>query len=259
MDNILIGTSGYDYKEWKGTFYPQNLKRKDFLKYYSTQFNALELNSTFYNMPDQARLLSFYERSEGKLCFSVKANRLLTHEIDEDWKSAAEIFKNAVNVFHEKNCLSAVLFQFPQSFHYTRENRFYLSDLLKEFEDFPAFIEFRQAEWILESVFDGLKNRGVSAVFCDMPQSDTFFVFPEIYIRMHCRNRNAWYADESEKSTCSESSYSESELDSFIPVIKKAAAENKRMHIFFNNCSDCSGAVNALYLKKSCSIRQSFP
>ena len=67
MSDLLIGTSGYDYPEWKGVFYPEDLKRKDFLSYYATQFNALELNNTFYNMPTAERLLSFYERSEGRL------------------------------------------------------------------------------------------------------------------------------------------------------------------------------------------------
>ena len=49
MPNLLIGTSGYDYPEWKGVFYPEDLKRKDFLIFYATQFNALELNNTFYD------------------------------------------------------------------------------------------------------------------------------------------------------------------------------------------------------------------
>ena len=66
MSDLLIGTSGYDYPEWKGVFYPQDLKRKDFLSYYATQFNALELNNTFYNMPTPERLYSFFERSEGR-------------------------------------------------------------------------------------------------------------------------------------------------------------------------------------------------
>ena len=96
MDNILIGTSGYDYPEWKGVFYPPEVKRADFLSYYATQFNAVELNNTFYNMPTADRLLSFYERSEGKLEFSIKANRLLTHEIAPSWTNAAEDFRTAL-------------------------------------------------------------------------------------------------------------------------------------------------------------------
>ena len=61
-NEILIGTSGYDYPEWKGVFYPQDLKRKDFLQFYAAHFNALEVNNTFYNMPTAERLLSFNDR-----------------------------------------------------------------------------------------------------------------------------------------------------------------------------------------------------
>ena len=57
MPDLLIGTSGYDYPEWKGVFYPEDLKRKDFLSFYATQFNALELNNTFYDT------LTFYNVS----------------------------------------------------------------------------------------------------------------------------------------------------------------------------------------------------
>lgn len=102
MSDLLIGTSGYDYPEWKGVFYPEDLKRKDFLIFYATQFNALELNNTFYNMPTAERLLSFYERSEGRLNFSVKANRLLTHEIGADWQVAAGDFKEALKPLTKK-------------------------------------------------------------------------------------------------------------------------------------------------------------
>lgn len=65
-DNFLIGTSGYDYPEWKGVFYPDDLPRKQFLSYYASQFNALELNNTFYSMPTAERLQSLYQRTEGK-------------------------------------------------------------------------------------------------------------------------------------------------------------------------------------------------
>ena len=96
MNKILIGTSGYDYPEWKGVFYPEKIARKDFLLFYSTKFNALELNSTFYSMPTFERMESFLKRSEGRVNFSVKAHRLLTHDISSLWKTEAEVFKNAL-------------------------------------------------------------------------------------------------------------------------------------------------------------------
>ena len=165
MDNILIGTSGYDYPEWKGVFYPPVVKRADFLSYYATQFNAVELNSTFYNMPTADRLLSFYERSEGKLEFSIKANRLLTHEISPQWTNAADDFKQALLPLLEKDKLCSVLFQFPQSFHYTNDNRIYLAKVIEAFKNFPVVIEFRHKEWIRQSVFEGLLQRKVSLAF----------------------------------------------------------------------------------------------
>ena len=169
MQDFLLGTSGYDYPEWKGVFYPPDLKRQDFLTFYSTVFNALELNFSFYGMPTPHQMRSFYERSEGRLSFSVKANRALTHEAGRDWKETAREFQQAVKELLEKDALCAVLFQFPEHFHYTRENRLYLADLLAEFNDFPCVVEFRHREWVRESVFAGLEERGAGLVFCDMP------------------------------------------------------------------------------------------
>lgn len=64
-------------------------------------------------MPTQVQLLSFYERSEERLKFSIKANRLLTHEITQSWSKEADDFLNAILVLQEKNYLASVLFQFP--------------------------------------------------------------------------------------------------------------------------------------------------
>ncbi len=66
MQKIFIGTGGYDYPEWKNIFYPQYLRRSDFLSYYSSHLNSLELNSTFYFMPDKNKVRSFLEKSGGK-------------------------------------------------------------------------------------------------------------------------------------------------------------------------------------------------
>ena len=261
MTDLLIGTSGYDYPEWKGVFYPEDLKRKDFLSYYATQFNALELNNTFYNMPTGERLLSFYERSEGKLNFSVKANRLLTHEISGGWQTAAEDFRMAVEPLQEKGCLSALFFQLPESFHYTPDNRIYLAKLIQEFEGFPVVIEFRHKEWIRPSVFEGLEKRNTGIVFCDMPQlknlpdgtvTNTPFIGSNAYIRLHGRNANAWYVSgESPNGSaryCYD--YSKNELSQFVPIIKAAVREGKKVQVYFNNHPNGSGAKNGLKLKE---------
>ena len=283
MSELLIGTSGYDYPEWKGVFYPEDLKRKDFLIFYATQFNALELNNTFYNMPTAERLLSFYERSEGRLNFSVKANRLLTHEIGADWQVAAKDFKEALEPLNEKERLSAVLFQLPESFHYTNDNRIYLAKLIAEFEGFPVMVEFRHKEWIRESVFEGLEKRKAGIVFCDMPQlknlpdgtvMKTPFIGNNAYIRLHGRNEGAWYAHAPKVQTSITSAhangakakytaretpngsarycydYSDEDLAQFVPIVKAAVREGKKVQVYFNNHPNGSGARNAISLKK---------
>lgn len=271
MASILIGTSGYDYPEWKGVFYPPEVKRTDFLSYYATQFNAVELNNTFYNMPTAERLLSFYERSNGQLEFSIKANRLLTHEISPLWNTAADDFKQALIPLLEKDKLCAVLFQFPQSFHYTNDNRIYLAKVIAAFEGFPVIIEFRHREWIRESVFEGMIQRKVSMAFCDMPElkylpaaqvvstgsttdasAASVFIGPNAYIRMHGRNADAWYSagPQANGSARYDYNYSKEELEKFVPVIQAAVKEGRKAQIFFNNHPKGNGAENAKQLKK---------
>jgi len=268
MNDLLIGTSGYDYPEWKGVFYPPEVKRADFLSYYSTQFNALELNNTFYNMPVAEKMANFVNRSQEKINFSVKANRLLTHEIDHNWKSAATDFKTALKPIAEKNLLSAVLFQFPQSFHYIPENRFYLADLIQTFDGFPVVIEFRHKEWIKESVFEGLIKRNASITFCDMPELKALpqmsfensiyskMIGPQAYIRLHGRNANAWYVNDSTNNGSAryDYSYTDEELRTFVPIIHMIKNADKRVQVFFNNHPKGQGVNNAKSLKAMMNI-----
>ena len=234
-------------------------------------------------MPTEERLMSFYERSEGRLNFSVKANRLLTHEIGTDWQTVAKDFKAALEPLNEKERLSAVLFQLPESFHYTNDNRIYLAKLIAEFEGFPVMVEFRHKEWIRESVFEGLEKRKAGIVFCDMPQlknlpdgtvMGTPFIGENAYIRLHGRNEGAWYAHAPKAQTSIISAhangakatytaretsngsdrycydYSDEELAQFVPIIKAAGREGKKVQVYFNNHPNGSGAKNAISLKK---------
>lgn len=259
--DILIGTSGYDHPELKGSFYPKDLPRKDFLSFYSTKFNALELNSTFYGMPTAERITSIYERSGGRLKFSIKLNQLLTHQIGRDWRDQAELFKAAMKPVLEKQALATVLVQFPESFQYTKENRFYLSELLKVLYPLPCVVEFRHRDWIRDSVFAGLNTRNAGIVFCDMPQLknlpdgfslQTPFIGPNAYIRLHGRNQNGWYAQvaKGEETHRYDYEYSKNELAGFIPIIEKAHEEGKQVQLYFNNHPKGTGFKNALELQE---------
>ena len=178
-----------------------------------------------------------------------------------DWQIAAGDFKEVLKPLNEKERLSAVLLQLPESFHYTDDNRIYLAKLIAEFEGFPVMIEFRHKEWIRESVFEGLEKRKAGIVFCDMLQlknlpdgtvMKTPFIGSNAYIRLHGRNEGAWYAagDTSNGSARYCYDYSENELAQFVPIIKQAKREGKKVQVYFNNHPNGSGAKNAISLKK---------
>lgn len=239
--NILIGTSGYDYPEWKGIFYPENMNRDDFLSCYSKFFDTVELNFTFYGIPSRERMEKFVDRSESNLQFSVKANRLLTHEIKDDWQKAADDFINMLEPLVKTDTLCALLFQFPPYFSYTPENRIYLAKLLGYFKAFPCVVEFRNSEWVRESVFNGLEERNVSVAFADMPRlykKNNKLVTPFIgkiaYLRMH-----------------KHVAYSKEEMENwFKPVIDTALGEGRKVMVYFGKYADECGIGNARKMYK---------
>lgn len=250
--NILCGTCGYDYPEWKGVFYPESLDRRNFLAYYATQFPALEINFSYYRMPTEYQFRSMLERTEGRLLFSVKAPQLFTHDIQSSWEQEVPHFKSALLPFAGAGVLSAVLFQFPQSFHYTDENRIYLSKLLAAFSDIPKVVEFRHTEWLTERVFENLDRRNTGICVCDMPGLKALPQFAPVvtgnigYIRFHGRNAADWYSSSPLDSSLRYTYlYSQKELESTVPAIIKMAKKVKTVHVFFNNHPDGGAAANA--------------
>src|SRR5215469_16391035 len=122
MSILYIGTSGYDYKDWKGGFYPEKLAQTKFLEDYSTQFNSLELNGTYYRMPTSEQMQRMIDRSGGKVKFTVKAFQDMTHAVDKSrFQSLVGDFKKALEPLLRENLLLCALFQFPESFHYDKE------------------------------------------------------------------------------------------------------------------------------------------
>ncbi|MBR5096747.1 MAG: DUF72 domain-containing protein, partial [Treponema sp.] len=127
---------------------------------------------------------------------------------------------------------------------------------------FPVVIEFRHAEWIRQSVFEGLQERGAGLVFCDMPQLKnlpdgktlrTPFVGSQAYIRMHGRNQTAWYMKEDAPNNGSARynyDYTDDELESFVPIIAAAQREGRQVQVFFNNHPDGHGAKNAKRMRE---------
>lgn len=235
---MYIGTSGYDYVDWRGHFYPETLPRTSWLAYYSERFRALELNFSYYRMPTPGQLASMVERTEGKVEFSIKAHRSLTHErtaSDTDYR----IFLSAVNELREAVRLGAVLAQFPHSFRQCEENRTYLRRLADRIGP-PLVFEMRGVEWATEPVREWFEKIGVG--FCCVDEPNIKGLMPPLalaaaspaYVRFHGRNGQKWYEHDSPEERY-DYRYAKGELLEWVGKIKRLEQKTGKVLVFFNN------------------------
>jgi len=250
MSELYIGTSGYDYPEWKGQFYPEKLKRADFLSYYATQFNSLELNGTYYKMPTAQQMQNMVTRTEGKIKFTVKAFQDITHaENKTNFQSIIYEFKKALEPLQKDNFLLCVLFQFPQSFYYEKTERIYLDALLKEVSDIPSVVEMRNAQWQNDKVYTALRQRQVGWCITDNPMLKNLPTLEYVntseiaYLRFHGRNVQNWYNGNNVSRY--DYLYTDTELKTFINPIKELLKHAKIVQLFFNNHAKSQAVVNA--------------
>ncbi|MBA3445456.1 MAG: DUF72 domain-containing protein [Gemmatimonadales bacterium] len=162
--NILVGTSGWSYKEWKGSFYPPKLPAEEMLRFYAGHFSVVEVNNSFYRIPAERVLAGWAEQVPPGFRFVMKASRRVTHNnrlSDED--GSLGYFLRAVNPLGDR--LGPTLFQLPPTF---KKN----IDRLREFLDklprrWPAALEFRHPSWFVDEVYDTLRVRDVALVAVD--------------------------------------------------------------------------------------------
>jgi uncharacterized protein YecE (DUF72 family) len=254
MGKLLIGTSGYDYPEWKPDFYPEKTARAKFLEYYATQFNSLELNGTYYRMPTAEQMKRMIQRTAGTVQFSIKAPKEFTHIADKSrYRQLISELKTALEPLQKSNVLLCVLFQFPQSFHYGKPQRLYLDALLKEAADIPVVVELRHVKWQNDNVIQSLRERKVGWCITDNPQLpdlpklDFTATSDLAYFRLHGRNADLWY--KGDNVTRYDYLYSDEELQTFIDPIKYLLANAAIVSIFFNNHAKSQATVNAKKLE----------
>ena len=254
MGELFIGTSGYDYPEWKGLFYPEKLARNKFLEYYSSQFNALELNGTYYRMPTAVQMQNMIDRSQKRIKFSIKAFQGLTHALEKSqYKLLAYEFKKALEPLLIDNLLLCVLFQFPESFHYEKDERVYLDTLLQEVSDIPVIVEMRNTKWQNDNVYTAFKERNIGWCITDNPNLKNLMKLDYVctsdtaYIRFHGRNAQMWY--NGDNVTRYDYLYTDSELQEFVEPIQQLLHRAKIVQLFFNNHAKSQAVVNAKKLE----------
>ena len=255
MAEILIGTSGFAYKDWIGVVYHENTPKSEFLGIYGSMFPTVELNCSYHSMPNKIDIAKMLAEGGDRLTFSIKAHRTLTHEINPElWEGEARTFLTAIEPMIGAGRLEAVLFQFPNSFYYTEENRRYLDRLLAFFGGVPAAVEFNAAEWFSGKVIEGMKKRCVSLVCSDLPElaklppSMDVVTAPLAYIRLNGRNNEMWWGSDVHKKY--NYLYDDKEIDALAGRIKSIGGQAKRVVVYFNNHTCGKAVVNAKCLNK---------
>jgi uncharacterized protein YecE (DUF72 family) len=161
---VHTGTSGYNYAEWRGRFYPERMPPAAMLEYYASQFQSVEINASFYRMPTAALLDSWAARVPETFTFSLKAPRRLTH--DRRLKDCAEplrAFCDAAATLGPR--LGVLLFQLPPNFKVDVDRLSAFLELLPP--GARAAFEFRHESWWDAAVFDLLRARNVALCVAD--------------------------------------------------------------------------------------------
>ena len=162
--SLYVGTSGYSYKEWKGSFYPEKLAAKDMLPYYSSKLPAVELNNTFYRLPQRSMVESWKAQVPDNFRFSVKASQRITHF--KRLKEAADETKymlETVSALADR--LGVVLYQLPPNMKKDLER---LETFLKHLPpDPPSAFEFRHPTWFDDDVLELLRRENRALCISD--------------------------------------------------------------------------------------------
>lgn len=249
---VIIGTSGYSYADWRGIFYPPELNSAGYLQYYATRFSFLELNFSYYRQPEVSMLRRMAENTPADFRFAIKAHRSLTHDRRPDWPQSAERYREGIEPLIAAGKLAGILFQFPNSFHRTRDNRRYLGRLTESFAELPLFIEFRNAEWFCSEVYSSLTERGLGLVNTDNPPLDTLPPSTEKitgsagYVRFHGRNKENWWRGDNVSRY--DYLYTEEQLREWVPRIQRMLEKVAILYLAFNNHHKGQAVANALQL-----------
>lgn len=223
MADLRIGCSGFLYDHWRKNFYPEDLSKNYWLEYYSKHFSTVELNVTFYKLPDRETFSKWYLSTPEGFVFSLKGSRFITHiKKIKDCAEPVEAFFSRALLLKEK--LGVILWQFPPSLTLDLERLKDFIELLEPYEMKNTF-EFRNKTWINKKVVDLLKKKNVALCMADWP--DFLDKLPLtanfVYIRRH--GQEGSYATE----------YSKELLNKDAKRIKAYLRQKKDVFIYFNN------------------------
>jgi uncharacterized protein YecE (DUF72 family) len=167
----FVGCSGWNYRDWRGAFYPERAPQRRWLELYAEKFSTVEVNNTFYRLPRREAVAGWTQQTPGDFVFAVKASRYLTHvKRLADMSAGVERFYERIVPLREAGRLAAVLWQLPENFHRDDARLNGWLELLDSFPPTRHTIEFRHPSWFVPEVFDALRARDVALTIGDHPE-----------------------------------------------------------------------------------------
>jgi len=165
---ILVGTSGWQYRDWRGRFYPKDLPTSRWLEHYATRFRTVEVNNSFYRLPSEDVFAAWRERTPEGFVMTVKASRYITHiQRLRDPREPVELLWSRASALGPR--LGPILFQLPPGFARDDER---LGGLLEALPSgMRAAFEFRDPSWEVEPVYEWLDAAGAAIVLADRPRA----------------------------------------------------------------------------------------
>ena len=188
----LIGTSGYNYPEWRGSFYPEKFPTAKMLAFYAEHFTTVEVNYTFYRVPTPALLEGWAKGTPETFTFTLKAPRRITHDSKlQRCEDLTQTFCRTARTLGSK--LGALLFQLPPTF---KRDDGVLSAFLELIpEGTRAAFEFRHTSWHDDTVFAALKQHNVAVCVADSEKMSTPVVATADYAYFRLRDEGYQRAD----------------------------------------------------------------
>lgn len=285
---IHIGTCSWTEKTLikSGEFYPKEARSaEDRLRFYAENFGTVEVDSTYYAIPDSRNATAWAERTPKHFIFHIKVFGALTgHGVEpktlpaevirelpskdrenkyiyisdpELLKIIGERFKESLAPLAITGKLGLVVYQFPPWLHYKDENLNYILTSVSLTRGFQAAVEFRHGSWLSygnkEKLMAFLRANGITYVAADEPQFGNLATVPffpaattdTAYFRFHGRNKKNWLKKGIDTSLRYDYVYSEEEIREFVPHILDADRKGKLVFAMFNNCHGAAAIRNA--------------
>ncbi len=227
---IHFGCSGWSYKSWVSRFYPVNLKASEYLNFYSNVFDSVEIDSTFYMIPDKKTVISWKEHTGDLFHFTAKIPQIITHTYRlENYETDLYNFLDVISYLGNK--LAMILIQFPPGYTYDKGKGSFLKfiDILPD--RFIYAVEFRDNSWLEDSILNVLREYDITLVWSDTPylKKHSYLTSDRIYLRL--------IGDRSidEKQFGKIIRDRDNEIRFWLGLLKEKEGEVKEAYVFSNN------------------------